>query len=323
MISPLVRVISKDLKLKEDYILLLEKTASFRYKHYTIKKRDGNDRDIYQPSKELKLLQRWLVSNIFCHLPIHENVYSYRAGRNISDMANRLSSAEYQCRIDLQDFFPSIKKEDVFYLLKSSRLDERQLISLSSSDLHFISNIVCRHRALTIGAPSSPMISNCILYDLDISLAERSETEGCIYARYADDIYLGARTKSKIESIYRYATNTIASSQNPRLDINTSKTAFSSRASRKVAVGLTITPQGKVSLGRKRKRMIKTLLFKCISDDATSKQRKYTRGFLNFIISIEPAFYDSLKDKYGAEVVEKIRKNQRINAMKSDEKSKS
>ena len=75
--------ISLDLKLDLTYISRIADRSSFYYRKYTIEKKSGGFREIYQPSAELKTLQYWVVHNVLCALPISEEACAYNKGNSI------------------------------------------------------------------------------------------------------------------------------------------------------------------------------------------------------------------------------------------------
>ena len=69
-------------------LIVLIATAASRYKTHYIEKRGGRgQREISQPTKEIKFLQRLLVSEELNRLPIHDAAVGYRPGRSILDHA--------------------------------------------------------------------------------------------------------------------------------------------------------------------------------------------------------------------------------------------
>ena len=59
------------------------------YVKYYIKKKNGGKREILQPSKGLKVLQKWLLRNILNEFPISEYSYAYRKGDSVVKNADR------------------------------------------------------------------------------------------------------------------------------------------------------------------------------------------------------------------------------------------
>lgn len=92
-------------------------------------------------------------------------------------------------------------------------------------------------------------------------------------------------------------------SVHPSLTINEEKTLFMSRNCRRVVTGMTIDPNGTISIGRARKRFIRSLLNDFKHGALIMKQPHILQGNLAFILDVEPRFYDRLCLKYGAELV--------------------
>ena len=66
--------IAEDTGLDSNYVRKVVRTANYRYRTYYIPKRTEGKRKISHPSPELKLLQRWVVENVFTHFPVHDSV---------------------------------------------------------------------------------------------------------------------------------------------------------------------------------------------------------------------------------------------------------
>ncbi len=294
-------LISKNTGLSTTYIYHIMRSASHRYKLYTIPKRTGGQRLIAHPAVELKLIQRWLVANVFSKMPVHEAVYSYRKGRGIHDLASIHKNNKYFLRVDFSDFFSSIKNKDVAILI-SKRL-EYIPFTLSKSDYNLIQSAVCRNSHLTIGAPSSPAISNAILYDFDKLCYDKAKTSSVVYSRYADDLYFSTNRTGVLTTIYKEVELDINRLSSPNLFINEKKTVFSSKKHRRMITGLIITPDSKISIGRKKKRYIKSLIYRFINGNLDIEQKSYLKGYLSYIKAVDPEFLSNLNKKYGNEVV--------------------
>lgn len=289
--------------LSEAYLRKLTRKAPHSYKHYTIPKRGGGTRDIYHPSAELKAVQLWMVAQIFTKLPVHRCVYSYKAGVNVAMHAERHRSSNFLLRIDLKNFFPSITSSDVCRLL----LENHNVIAheLSGEDLEGVCRLVCRAKvnskalALTIGAPSSPSISNAILHGFDTETYEYCEKLGVTYTRYADDLYFSTNTPNLLEGVFRFVKSALGRLSYPKLEVNDQKTVFTSRKRRRVVTGITLTSDKKLSLGREAKRKLKTQVYLCLSGRLTQEEIGRLRGKLSYMKSVEPSFFQALRAKFG------------------------
>ena len=148
----LIKKIASDLRLPVQYIELVSASASHRYKTYKIKKRTSGYRTIDHPARELKLLQRWLVENLFSSFPVHDAVHSYRIGRSILSNAILHRNNNYLLRADFANFFPSILAQDVARLILNNR--DTLPFQLSKRDIFAVTSLVCKQGSLTVGAPA-------------------------------------------------------------------------------------------------------------------------------------------------------------------------
>jgi hypothetical protein len=182
--------IATDLRLNPEYVAVVAKSASYRYKIYQIPKRNKPEqtRTISHPAKELKLLQRWLVLNVFLRLPVHRSASAYKKRASILRNASSHRKNNYLLKVDFRDFFPSIKGRDVVRLLKKN---SNLLGNVAAGQLDFdiVRRLVCREDCLAIGAPSSPALSNAVMFDFDEKWHARCQEIGVTYSRYADDLY--------------------------------------------------------------------------------------------------------------------------------------
>ncbi len=277
--------------------------ASRRYRSYTIPKKSGGSRNIVHPSKELKEFQRYIVSTVFDKFPIHDSVYSYQEGKNVKQMATKHLNARFLLRIDFKDFFPSIKGEHIRLFLKNNMHFLDTIIN--DYDMTLINLLVCKSNKLTIGAPSSPAISNVILYDLDTFLFDICNKSDITYTRYADDLYFSTTHPDRLKTILPLLKQYLKT-YFIRLVINEDKNIYTSKKRRQQITGLTLTTDKKLSIGRKKKRYIKSLIFKYSQQKTTSEETNYLKGYMSYLYSIEPNYIENLGKKYSNELINEL-----------------
>ena len=283
---------------------MIMRSARYRYKTYTIPKRAGGRREISQPTPAVKFIQRWLCRNVFSALPIHAAAQAYKEGANIVANARIHVEQNYLLKVDFLNFFPSIKGGDVYSLLNGSR--ETFEPALTEEDVELIVVAVCKDGALTIGAPSSPMISNILMYDFDRELAEECQRRRVRYSRYADDIALSTDKPGALAELLKFVTSLLKKPGRPLLAINTNKTVFTSRKRLRRITGIVLTSDHKVSIGRRMKRKLRSMIYQHSLGLLSEDNVVYLRGYLAFVKSIEPDVISRLELKYGAEVLEQI-----------------
>jgi len=297
----LVEQISKETGVIVRYLELLGRTASHRYKCYPIKKRNGDDRIIAHPSRQLKFIQRWLTANLFSHIPIHQVATAYRKGRNVRANAECHKNGNFLLKLDIESFFPSITSADVRWLLSSNK--PRFPFELTENDENFVVNIVTRGGAIPVGAPSSPTISNQIMHEFDEVIFAECEAARVTFTRYADDMCFSTNEPNILPAIHQRVAQVLAAIEHPRLKVNSKKTVYTSRRRRRMVTGLILTTDRRVSLGRHKKREIRSLLHKFREGQLDLDSSNYLSGFLSYVNSVEPEFTASVVRKYGAEIV--------------------
>lgn len=296
----------KELPFSADELYDLISTAQYRYKVYRIPKRQPNQfRTIAQPSPEIKLIQRWLISKVFPPLPIHKAATAYREGKSIGDHAALHAKNRFLLKMDFTNFFPSISVLDVRrYLIEIGKM--------SVEDARIISLLVCwRDKAkgklcLSIGAPSSPHLSNIMLYTFDKKIVQLCRTHRVSYSRYADDLAFSTNKKEVLSEIARQVLVICGQLEYPKLEVNHQKTVSTSRAFRRVLVGLVLTPEGGISLGREKKRRLRSELYRFSQGLLDAADIPRLRGELAFAWSVEEQFIYSLLRQLGAEVFRKL-----------------
>ncbi|SCY81635.1 retron St85 family RNA-directed DNA polymerase [Rhizobium sp. NFACC06-2] len=297
----LIEALIKQSGMNDVSLEWLALTASKRYKTYDIPKRNGATRTIHHPSKSIKSIQRWVSKFLLRRLPVHVAAQAYVRGASIRKNAELHAGSKFTLRIDFSDFFPSFSREHVELFLAAVERDRS--IGLTNRDISFLSRIVSRHGQLTIGAPSSPILTNAMMHFFDSQIAEFADRKNLIYTRYADDLFFSSNKPDNLTDVLAIVQQVSATYPYANLRINPDKTVFLSRRYSRRVTGLVLTTDGKVSIGRARKRAVKAQVHKLIQGEFDNFELPTLRGYLAFIQDVEPEFWESLKSKYGADAM--------------------
>jgi RNA-directed DNA polymerase len=283
---------------------LVVRSVDHRYKEYTIPKVSGGERIIQHPAREVKFLQHWVVSNIFSHAPVHPTATAYRRGRSVRNNAVLHAHSRFFLKLDFEDFFPSIRADDVNVIL--AQVSSTLPFALTQEDMYIVVKIVTRHGQLPIGAPSSPVISNAVMYRFDDAMSHLALQFSCVYSRYADDIVFSTNLPHILNEVLREVRKYLAIHTLPALRINENKVVFNSKKRRVRITGLVIDCQNKISVGRDEKRKIKALVHKYSISQLDLEKSSYLKGYLGYVKSVEPGFINVLEKKYGRSVLDSI-----------------
>lgn len=288
----------------ESKLRYLAKTASSRYRIYDIPKRSGGHRQIAHPSRALKAVQRWISRTLISEFPVHDCATAYKKGASIRLNALMHAQTNFTLRMDFVDFFPSFSFENILDFVgeKNSVMN----IGLSEIDIEFIAAILTRNGAVTIGAPSSPAITNAIMYEFDKHVCGIANEGGFIYSRYADDMFVSTGSPNSLRLISQQIAEASARMPYANLIINHDKTRYLSRRYRRSITGLVITPNGHVSIGRQRKREIKSMVHLYTLNKLEREKIQRLRGLVAFVKGVDLAFHDALRRKYGDDAIERI-----------------
>jgi RNA-directed DNA polymerase len=291
----IVKRIAQELGLPATYVTSLSRAASYEYKQYPIAKRSGGYRLIQHPSRRLKALQRWLLLNVVEQLPVHNAAMAYRKGKSIFGNAQIHAGSHYLLRMDFQNFFPSITEDD----LRTYFAHHAGFFSQwDATDVDCFCGLVCRWRALTIGAPTSPALSNVICHDLDVSLHALAEAQGAIYTRYADDLFFSTKEPNILRTIEQEVVEVVASLTIPaKLQLNRAKTRHSSKKRARHVTGIILGSDGVPHIGRALKRKIRALIYGYSRLDQNT--RASLAGMIAYASGFDPEFINSLIAKYG------------------------
>jgi hypothetical protein len=261
---------------------------------------------IAQPSREVKILQWFLIEHFLEALPVHRSAMGYVHGRNIRDNAREHQSNDAILKLDFIDFFHSITPTDWATYVRKNRREWN-----TREYLPIMTNILFWGRGgdiptcLSIGAPSSPALSNILMCELDVRLFEEAVRRRLSYTRYADDITVSGQSIDALIDFEKFVRKSIVACKSPRLRFNDEKRGIFTKGQRRLVTGLIVTPAGGISIGRQRKRMISSLLHRLTLDNLDISERGLLKGMLGFAIANEPEFVGRLRQKYGNDVVKR------------------
>ncbi|MCG9790713.1 retron St85 family RNA-directed DNA polymerase [Vibrio mediterranei] len=284
--------------------------GSHAYKVYTIPKRKAGSRTIAHPSVNLKKCQRQLSSILETILPVDDSSYAYMKGRSIKDNALVHANSSYLLKMDFQDFFNSITPE-----ILSRHLDRLDL-ELSLEEMRQLNQLIFWNPSkkrygkliLSVGSPISPFISNSIMYFFDRELSKILLPHKINYSRYADDLTFSTNHKGLLFSVPDIVNSLLEREFHGQIILNHRKTVFSSKAHNRHVTGITINNKNQLSLGRKRKRYISSLIFNYLNSRLSKDEIHHLKGMLAFCHDIEPMFLYRMSRKYNINIINEILK---------------
>jgi len=287
-------------------LVVLIQTAPNRYKEHFIDKRHGRGkRLISQPTAELKFFQRYLIKEELASLPIHSAATAYQSGHSIKSHATPHAAGAYLMKLDFKDFFPSLKEKAIRYRLSKDT-------NYTDAEQWILCQLLCRRPTsggalhLSIGAPSSPFLSNYLMWEFDEKLSNICAGSGVIYTRYADDLAFSTSKPHLLDVVLSAVNKLIAELSYLGLSLNRDKTVNVSKKNRRTLTGLTLSNQGTVSIGREQKRLLRATIHAYCLNKLPKNEVAKLRGQLAFVYSIDRIFVIELLTRSGLSSLNEI-----------------
>jgi retron-type reverse transcriptase len=200
----------------------------FHYRIFQIPRKNGPDRVVHAPRTYLKVIQWWILDNILSRVEVHPAAFGFVRDRDYVENARFHVGSRHVLNVDIERFFPNINLEmisGVFESLGYSHEASAFLADLSSID----------DQAPT-GAPTSPMLGNLVLRELDAELHNFATENDFKYSRYADDITISSGSFID-EEVLAFVSAAVA---RYGFNLNLDKTKFMGKGDRMEVTGLTI-----------------------------------------------------------------------------------
>ena len=170
--------------------LFLRKVAADPTKFYTIfqKTVKQKQRTLCEPLPVLKILQKRIISRIFCHIEfpnyLHGGIKT-EEGRDFVSNASAHAKCETALTLDIRNFFPSITIEHVEHVFKN-------LFNFPPDVSILLAKITTLKGAVPQGAPTSSYIANLVMWEKEYKLVAKLQGRGLIYSRLIDDMTISS-----------------------------------------------------------------------------------------------------------------------------------
>lgn len=306
--SKLLEHIASDLTVPVSMLEHALAMAHIRYRKIKVPKRSGGIRTMIQASVELKMIQAWLNMQVLNKLPISEVTTAFEPGKSIVLNAKAHQNYLYSVRVDMADFFPSIRSKDLLQTINknSSALPHWAL----DTDFTHILQKACfsKDDRLPIGYTTSPKIANAVMYDIDNILIQNIKANQprfgiATLSRYADDFVFSTNKRGACKEFITEIRNCLKSTSNPNLQLNENKTRFMSRKGGSTLItGLRINNDGEVGVHANYRDHVRLLLKLYSKDKLNENDIASLRGHLSFIQHADPGLFTKLSFKYFEEI---------------------
>lgn len=190
------------------------------YQSFTIPKRSGGFRSIAAPEPMLMDVHRWILKNLLDDLPRHPASFAYHRDVSIVACASQHRGARWLLKMDLHDFFDTVKEEQVYRAFRrrgyrklmafelariTTRAEKAQHAPWHANQFRIREYSVTASGRLPQGAPTSGQLANAAASRLDRLLSAYAAKHRLVYTRYSDDLTFSGLSSFERETALRHA----------------------------------------------------------------------------------------------------------------------
>ncbi len=290
------------------------RNADGRISHYRYRilvKNFSSVRLIEAPKPRLKELQRQILKGILEAIPAHPAVHGFLKGHSIETFAAPHVGRLVVLRMDLQDFFASIRGARIQALFRTVGYPEpvadrlggictnaapRKLWSGPGLGVDLARRWETRDLYswphLPQGAPTSPARANLCAYRVDCRLSGLAESADAAYTRYADDLAFSGDEAFE-RCVERFATQAAAILLEEGFAVHHRKTRIMRQGVRQYLAGLVTNER--LNVVRTDFDRLKAMLTNCVRHGPESQNRErhasfrsHLEGRVGFVEMVNP-----------------------------------
>jgi retron-type reverse transcriptase len=302
------------------YFLLASDHKEGPYTTYTIPKRDGSDRKICAPKKQLKWVQRQILKHILSKVTPHPAAHGFVNGRSTVSNATPHVGHELVVKFDLKDFFPTVHYFRVMGLFANLGYPFGNCMFGTSDESNQVAPVLARlccytpdpkkwgTAVLPQGAPTSPAISNLMCRRLDARLGGLAEANKGTYTRYADDLTFSFPSAEGLNlGRFRWWVDQVCHQEG--FTINQEKFRVIRNSQRQVVTGIVVNDALRVP--RELRRELRAILHNCEKTGVEEQAKRHPRfkgnvgGFTQYLRGIA-AYLNMVQPEHGAALLRRV-----------------
>lgn len=191
-LNALARALDEPLELLSSLAI----RADQLYRPVPQKKKNGEPRPTFEALEPLKHIQRKIVDRLLVRVTfpsyVHGGIRDKQSPRSIITNAAPHASAKQVVLMDIEDFYPSVRRELV-------RSIYSEFFSFSEDVSEMLTRLCCRNNSVPQGASPSSYLANLAFWDIEANVVQDFRSRQLVYTRFADDITISSS---------RYLSNT-------------------------------------------------------------------------------------------------------------------
>ena len=283
------------------------------YSYHTIEKRRGGLRLLESPKTHLKSIQRKIHDKILIYVPVHSSAHGFVIDKGCLSHATIHSGKTYLITFDLEHYFQSVGWFPVYNVFlklgyiepvskalanlctHQCRPDTPEIAKLDATQIQRL-----KERHLAQGAPTSPVLSNAVMFHLDHRLTNLAKSLGMTYSRYADDLAFSTDKQRD----WRFLEPLVGSiCLEEGFTLNYRKSLRRLAHQRQKLTGIVVNKQPNID--RRYYDQLKAILTNCIRTGANSQNRsniphfeQHLLGRVLYVEQLNPRKGSKLKQLY-------------------------
>ena len=239
--------IERDLGFSARTLYGLSRNLDKHYHTVLIPKSDGSARKLSVPDLILKKVQKSIADNILAYYPISRYATAYKPGSSIQWNAKPHVGKKKILKLDIEGFFDNI----LYSQVKDIVFCEEKY----SEPIRVLLTMLCYYKELLPqGAPTSPAITNIIMYDFDERIGSFCGKKRIAYTRYCDDMtFSGDFDDKEVIELVKYELKKLG------LFLKNRKTVVVPRTKRQAVTGIVVNE--KINLTKEYKKKIRQEMY--------------------------------------------------------------
>ena len=274
---------------KEKQLSLLYGLSNHTEEHYQkiqIPKRNGAWRTLYIPDSLLKYVQKQILHRVLARLPVSYCASAYKKDCSLKENAAPHTGKSIVLKLDILDFFGNITYISVYQHAFPGELFPPPVRTL-------LAHLCCYRDFLPQGAPTSPYISNLVLFPFDRYMERWCKNQNITYTRYCDDLTFSGSFEP--EAVIRKVSSFLL---RMGFEINPKKMKICPQGQRQIITGIVVNEKTQVPKTYRRnlrqeiyyieKFGLSEHLAHIHLDLTPEKYLEHLKGKLRYVLQINP-----------------------------------
>lgn len=274
--------LSEHLSLTKQMLYFLTYQKRYCYREKEILKKDKTIRFLYVPCLSLKVIQKWILTEILEKINVSGQAMAFVPGKNgLKENAEFHKKNIFLLEMDITNFFGTITEKQVFKLFCN--------IGYGSKVAAVLTNLCTFEGVLPQGAVTSPYIANLVCYHLDARLNGYCSRKDIVYTRYADDLTFSSNNRILLNRVEKFVKYIVTEEG---FNINEKKTRYLSNDVKKTVTGITINNE-EVHVDKQFKRIIRSQIYNSIKTKNYDVNNQI-QGKIAYVNSIENGYQEKI-----------------------------